>query len=101
MQLDGESRAILADMARQLGVAAPALAAAVEHEDFPELARLMRIGEAEVAVHLAPLRRITTVGDDWGAGCRLLTDELRAEFHAALRGLLPVADHVSSGGSHG
>ncbi len=102
MQLGGEERAILADIARQLGVAAQELADAVEHESPAELARVMGIGEAEAAARLAPTQRIAAIGDDWGAGCRILTDDMRAELRLALRKLLPAYDHTASSGvSHG
>ena len=102
MRLEGEERAILAGIARQLGVATQALVDAVEHESTTELAAVMGITRDEAAARLEPVRRTVTVGDDWGAGCKLLTDEMRAELRVALRKLLPTPNHsVSSGVSQG
>jgi hypothetical protein len=89
MQLQPEERAIIADVARQLGVEDQALGDALEHESVPELARLLGISEAEATSRLEPVRRTVAFGDDWGAGCMLLTDEMRADLHAALYKLLP------------
>ena len=96
MQLGDEERAILADIARQLGVAPQRLVDAVEHESVAELAGVMSITKAEAAARLDPVRRAVAIRDDWGAGCKLLTDEVRAELRVALRKLLPTTMHSAS-----
>ena len=98
MQLQPEERAIVTDVARQLGVENQALGDALEHESVPELARLLGISEAEAANRLEPVRRTVAIGDDWGAGCKLLTEEMRAELRAALYKLLPEQNHSASSG---
>ena len=98
MRLEDEERAILADIARQLDVPAQALVDAVEHESTAELAGLLHITRDEAARRLDPVRRTVAIGDDWGAGCKLLTDEVRAELRGALRKLLPTPDHSASSG---
>ena len=101
MQLGDEERRIVADVARAYGVAEPALAAAIEHESAPELAGLLGMTEQEAELRLAPIRRAVAVGDDWSAGCKLLTDEVRAELMSGLRALLPRHHSASFGVSHG
>ncbi len=96
MQLQGEERSVVADIAQQAGVPVWVLMDAVEHESVTELAQVLGISQAEAARRFDPVRRTVTVGDDWGAGCKLLTDELRAELRAALGGLLRAADHSAS-----
>ena len=98
MQLQSEERAVLAEVAWRCGVAVQTLIAAVEAESAPELAAVLGIGEAEAEARLEPLRRAAMIGDDWGAGCKLLTDEVRAEIRAALRALLPATDYSASSG---
>jgi hypothetical protein len=102
VQLLSEERMIVAEIARRLGVAPQALADALEHESPVELAAALHIDEADAAARLEPVRRTAAIGDDWGAGCKLLTDEMRADLRAALWRLAPASDHsVSSGVSHG
>lgn len=98
MQLQGEDRAIVAEIAQHAGVPARALIDAVEHESVSELAHVLRIDEAEAARRLEPVRRTVAIGDDWGAGCKLLTDELRVELRTALRELLPTTAPSASSG---
>ena len=102
MQLQAEDRAFLADGARRLRVDAATLIAAIEHESVPGLAGVLGIDEQEAARRMEPILRAVAIGDDWGAGCRLLTEDIRAEIHAALRRLIPDdAYSASSGGSQG
>ncbi len=98
MQFLDEDRALLSDIAEQLNVDAQALIAAVEHESPREVASVLGIDEAEARARLEPIRRTTTIGDDWGAGCRLLTDDMRGELRGALRGLLGDRAHSASFG---
>ncbi|MEA2724423.1 MAG: hypothetical protein QOH59_2194 [Gemmatimonadales bacterium] len=95
MQFGAAEYNIVAELAQKAGVDALALAQAVESEVPAEVARVLSISEAEAARRLEPLRRAATVGEDWGAGCRLLTDDVCAEIHTALRSLLP-GDHSAS-----
>ncbi len=102
MQLQAEDRAILADGARRLRVDTGALIEAIEHESVAELAAILGIDQQEAALRMDPIRRAVAIGDDWGAGCRLLTDDIRTELQAALRRLIPDGAYsTSSGGSQG
>lgn len=98
MQLQAEERAILIEVAQQRGAAPEALIQAVEDESAREVAAALAIDEAEAEARLAPVRRIVAVNDDWGAGCKLLTDELRGELRAALRGLAGSGAYSASSG---
>ena len=102
MELGVDEWAILSDVANELGVSAEALVRAVVNESPAELARVMGISEQDAALRLEPVLRTTTVGGDWGAGCKLMTDELRAQLAAALRSLpLPTVHSASLGVSQG
>ena len=98
MQLQLAEQEILVDVARRSNVDAQALIAAVEDESVLDLATALGIGEVEAARRLDPVRRAVAVGDDWGAGCKLLTDDIRAELQAALRGLGEHDPHSASPG---
>ncbi len=98
MQIQDEERALLIDIAEQLGVDVQALIAAVEHESPREVAEVLGIDETDARARLEPIRRMATIGDDWGAGCRLLSDEMRGELRRALRGLLDDRAHSASFG---
>jgi hypothetical protein len=97
MQLQSEEQAIVAEVARQLGVAPERLAGALEQESAVALAHVLGIGEAEAAERLQPISRVVAFGDDWAAGCWLLTDEMRDELRTALWSLLPAAQPASPG----
>ena len=101
MQLGPEEIDIVAGLAQQAGVSAQALAVAIEAESPAQVAHVLALSEDEAARRLDPLRRAATVGEDWGAGCMLLTDDVRAEIRAALRALLPADHSASSGVSQG
>ncbi len=101
MQLGNEERAVVAEIAREAMVDTTALLEALESEEPSEVARVLSIPEHEAVRRLEPLRRAATVDEDWGAGCKILTDDVRAEIRAALRALLPTDHSDSLGGSQG
>ncbi len=101
MQLGNEERAVVAEIAREAMVDTTALLEALESEEPSEVARVLSIPEHEAVRRLEPLRRAATVDEDWGAGCKILTDDVRAEIHAALRALRPTDHSDSLGGSQG
>jgi len=84
MQLLDEERDILAHVARRLDVDVARLTMAVEDESAVELGRVLRVDELTARARLDPIVRLVAMGDDWGAGCRLLTDDMRRELRAAL-----------------
>jgi hypothetical protein len=98
MQLGAEEYAILEEGARRRGIAVEALALALEDESTDKLALALGISVDEAAARLGPVRRSVAVNDDWGAGCRLMTDEVCAELHTALRRLVQPTDHSASSG---
>lgn len=89
---------IITDGARRLGIAVEPLLTAIEDESATELAAALHINQAEAQARLAPLLRAATVEGDWGAGCRILTDEVHAELQDALRELLAPRDYSASSG---
>ncbi len=95
MRLEAEERAIVEDVAHHLGVVPARLLDAVEHESAAELAQALHVTEGEAAARLEPVLRAVSIDGDWGAGCKLLTAEVRAELHAALR-RLGLAPHSAS-----
>jgi hypothetical protein len=101
MQLGNEERTVVAEIAREAMVDTNVLLEAIESEEPSEVARVLSIPEHEAARRLEPLRRAATVGEDWGAGCKILTDDVRSEIRAALRALLPADYSDSLGGSQG
>jgi hypothetical protein len=62
------------------------------------VAEVLGIDETDARARLEPIRRMATIGDDWGAGCRLLSEEMRGELRRALRGLLDDRAHSASFG---
>ena len=101
MRLEAEERAILEDVARRLDVVPARLLQAVEDESTTALADVLQITEGEAAARIEPVLRAVSIGDDWGAGCKLLTAEVRAELQAALRKLSAGTHSASLGVSHG
>ena len=101
MRLEAEERAILEDVARRLDVVPARLLQAVEDESTTALADVLQITEGEAAARIEPVLRAVSIGDDWGAGCKLLTAEVRAELQAALRKLSARPHSASLGVSHG
>lgn len=53
------------------------LRAALEHESARELASVLALDEATAQRRMAEIQRILTVQTDWGAGCKLLTDDVQ------------------------
>ncbi len=84
MQLLDEERDIVAQVARRLDVDVARLTLAVENESAAELGRALQVDDVTARAKLDPIVRLVAMGDDWGAGCRLLTDDMRQELRAAL-----------------
>jgi hypothetical protein len=60
---------------------------AVIHEAPDELANVLGVEHAVAEAHMERISRILTVQSDWGAGCKLLTDQVQAELAAAIKAL--------------
>ena len=102
MFLGDAERKIVVDGALRCGVAPALLIDALQHESGSELAQALRIDQTTAEARLAPIVRAVTVEGDWGAGCKLLTDDVRAELQRALSELFTTdAYSASSGVSHG
>jgi hypothetical protein len=60
------------------------LRAALSHESAAELAQVLGLDTAAAEERMARVRRALMVQTDWGAGCKLLTDDVQADLLAAL-----------------
>jgi hypothetical protein len=101
MQIGPTERAILDVVAGKCGATTEDLADVIEQESAEGLARALGLASDEAASRMARIRRAVTIDDDWGAGCKLLTDDVRAELHAALRALGDTDYSASLGVSQG
>lgn len=101
MQVGPAERAILHAVARERGTTTDDLVDAIEQESAEGLARALGLALDKAASQMARIRRAATIEDDWGAGCKLLTDDVRAELHAALRALGDTDYSASFGVSQG
>lgn len=87
MKLESEDVAILNEGAQSAGVDGAQLARAIEAEAVSDVAAALHITIKEATERLRPLQRAMSIGDDWGAGCKLLTDDVRQAIREALRTL--------------
>jgi len=84
---DPSIEAALERAARRNNTSAEALRSAMEHESSAELAQALRISLPDAQARMERVQRVLVFNGDWGAGCRLLSDEVRAELLAALEAL--------------
>lgn len=84
MYFEPQIEAIIAEVARRYHADPTHLRAAIEHESAAELAAALRIDPAQAAQRMESVQRILTMQMDWGAGCKLLTDDVQAELRAAI-----------------
>lgn len=82
---DPATEAVLNEAARRNGTDARALRAALEHTSPADLALVLGVPIGDAHERLERVQRVLAFGGDWGAGCRLLSDEVRAELLAALQ----------------
>ena len=87
MQITDEIGAALDRAAQRYGVAPAALHAACAVESADALAVALGLPLAEARVRMERVTRIVQAGGDWGAGCKLLTDEITAELIQAIEHL--------------
>ena len=80
-----EIEAVLAQVARRYHADVQQLRQALEDESAAELAAVLQIDRAAAEERMAKIQRAVVVQSDWGAGCKLLSDDVRAELVAALR----------------
>jgi hypothetical protein len=74
----------LAQVAWRYGADLDALRSALSHESAVELAEALGIEQDAAEARMARVRRALTVQADWGAGCKLLTDDVQQDLLAAI-----------------
>ncbi len=79
--------AALERAARRYGAGVEALRGALEHESAAELMQALGISLVEAKARIGRVERVLAFSGDWGAGCRLLTDDVRDELLAVLDSL--------------
>lgn len=80
MQITPQIAEALDQVAWRYQIEPTALQAAFVEESPAALAEALRLPPAEAAERMARIQRMTTVQTDWGAGCKLLTDDMQAEL---------------------
>ncbi|MBA3946519.1 MAG: hypothetical protein H0X37_18380 [Herpetosiphonaceae bacterium] len=75
-------------LARQCNLDYHRLIAALTNEDSAALADLLGRDQPSVIADLQEVHRALVIDGDWGAGCAILTAEVRAIAEAALATLL-------------
>lgn len=66
------------------GVDPQVLQAAIADESAQHLADVLGLSLAEAQTRMARVQRVLTMQSDWGAGCKLLTDDVTADLIAAI-----------------
>lgn len=87
MQITAEIAEALDQVAWRYRVDSATLQAAVAAESAAALAEVLRLAPSEAAERMARIQRTVTVQSDWGAGCKLLTDDVQAELLEAIAAL--------------
>jgi len=84
MMLNPQIEAALEQVAWRYNADLELLRSALSHESAVELAQALGLSAAAAEERMARARRALTVQSDWGAGCKLLTDDVQAELLAAI-----------------
>ena len=87
MQLNAMLNEVLAQVAWRYHADEDALRQALSNESADELARVLGLDAATAAARMDRVRRVLTVQTDWGAGCKLLTDDVQVELLDAIAAL--------------
>lgn len=74
----------LAQVAWRYGADLQALESAFRHESAAELAEALGIEQSVAEERMTRVQRALTVQTDWGAGCKLLTDDVQQDLLAAI-----------------
>lgn len=80
MIVNAQIEEALAQVAWRYNADLDALRSALIHESADELAQALGIEPAAAAERMACVGRSLTVQTDWGAGCKLLTDDVQQEL---------------------
>lgn len=81
---DPQVEAAIERAAARYGVGAAPLRAAISDESAAQLATVLGLSQPAAHARIDQIRRILAVNSDWGAGCKLLTDEITSELIAAI-----------------
>lgn len=84
MMLNEQIEEALAQVAWRYQADLDALRAALSNESAEDLARALGIDAAAAAERMARASRSVSVQSDWGAGCKLLTEDVQQELLAAI-----------------
>ncbi len=84
---DPQVEAAIERVAERYGVGAAPLRAAIANESAAQLATVLRLPVPDAHVRIERIQRILAVNSDWGAGCKLLTDEIAGELAGAIDAL--------------
>ncbi len=81
---DEQVQAAIKRAADRYQVDAVRLGTAITDESPAQLAAVLHLTEPEAHARFEQIQRILAVNNDWGAGCKLLTDEITDELVAAI-----------------
>lgn len=84
MLLNAQIEEALAQVAWRYQADLDALRSALSYESADELAQALGIDPAAAEERMAQVSRSVSVQSDWGAGCKLLTDDVQQELLAAI-----------------
>lgn len=84
MMLSPQIEEALAQVAWRYGADLDALRSALSHESADELAQALGIDAAVAEERMARVSRSVSVQTDWGAGCKLLTEDVQQELLEAI-----------------
>ncbi len=79
-----EVEAAVQRVAERYGADAQRLQAAIVDESAPKLAQVLGLSHQAAEIRMARVQHVLAAQSDWGAGCKLLTDEVTAELVAAI-----------------
>ena len=84
MLLSPQIEEALAQVAWRYGADLDALRSALSNESAEELAQALGIDVAVAGERMARVSRSVSVQTDWGAGCKLLTEDVQQELLEAI-----------------
>lgn len=77
----------IARAAARYSVSAAPLRSAIVDESATQLATVLGLSQPAAHARIDQIRRVLAANSDWGAGCKLLTDEIAGELIAAIDAL--------------
>jgi transposase-like protein len=87
MFMSQEIDAAVVRVARRYSVDSEQLRQALERDSAEELGHVLGLPVIEAENRMAAIRRAHSVTADWGAGCKLLTDDVESELLAVIESL--------------